>query len=310
MAAKPLSVVPSITAPTPEPDPVLDTYPGVYDQPRPRPWAWCPNGRSKGWDPVRRRFEQHPCDKNTCEGCAVRRAFKVQLALGAAAPAYMVTLTAAGNCWRDANDRWSKFRKTISKVSLFEAAYVVERAPGAPHVHVHVLWRGNLPRKAVLSEIAQGAGFGWEVDVTDLWNVDGIAEYLTKQVRESLHEHLDLNGGWLIHATRKFWTIDGEVIPDGWKGVAKALNRRDRPGEGVIATIVPQALRATPQPPEAHPIGAHLTTVDSRHIDPIIAGARAAAAAAPSMGTRLQADTARMFGMAVAATTDQAMQAA
>jgi len=297
MTAAPIKVAPSIT----QPSTVLAHSPSVHDQPQPRPWAWCPDPRKEWWNPMLRRHEQNPCNRTACPGCSVRRAYKVERAIIAAAPSRWLMFTQAGGSWAEANDRWGKARRRLARSHDFQAAYIVERAPGADDLHLHVMVRGDLPRVEVLSEVAQAAGFGRFVGMGDLWDTEGAAEYLTKQVREGMAgDHAEMNGGRIIHATRGFWTIDGEVWPGGWRSVAIELRRRQRADPDEVAAVALPA-EVLPLRPAAHrPTGRHLAALTDDQVDRISVAAHAAAAAAPPMSTGLQVATATMFGLALA----------
>jgi len=190
------------------------------------PWGWCERPRVERVNPLTGVVEQDRCNTNRCRGCIVRRAYKVRLAIEAAAPTHLVTLTIAGSSWRAANKRWAALSRKLRRSNDFDAAYVVEVGVAGDQLHLHLLWRGDVPSALVLSEAAQSVGLGRNFDVREVHDLRGMATYLTKQVHDGRGAlHLEVNGGRLVHATRGFWTLNGSVVAGGWVEVAKRLNR-------------------------------------------------------------------------------------
>lgn len=221
--------IPTVDVSTDRTSTVLGTNASVPDRSLPRPWGWCERPRAERVNPVTGEVEQDRCNTNRCSGCVVRRAYKVELAITAAAPTHLVTLTLAGTDWKAANQRWSKLRRKLAKIHSFRAAYVVEIGGAGDQLHIHVLWAGRAPTAETLSEAAQEVGLGWDVDVRPIHDLEGVAKYLTKQVHEGrATEHLRINGNRLIHATKGFWTLDGEIVRGGWAQVARNVRGRSR----------------------------------------------------------------------------------
>lgn len=129
-------------------------------------------------------------------------------------------------------------------------AYHLEVNQRDDDAHAHIWWRGDSVSKALLAEVAEGSGAGYDADVRRAYARPGSIKpelaYGFKAIlrtRPAIHtelssaasEYLTLNGGQLVSASHGFWTDwDGEPVAGGAvraravaNGWSKPLPRND-----------------------------------------------------------------------------------
>lgn len=140
-------------------------------------------------------------------------------AIALARPDFTMTLSAVGQHFAPIQRGVGKLVRSVRRRIPFKIAWVVEcngqeREAHAHHLHAAGLGAALDPE--VLSEKAQAAGFGWQVQIDPVRNNEAWGEYLFKQVREGdLRHHLDMNGGQLVHTSDLFYRIDGVPVRGG-----------------------------------------------------------------------------------------------
>lgn len=186
----------------------------------------CPRVTRERLDPVTGLLLPDYCKSNCCPFCSQFKARLLARAMAYAAPTHLLTVTAVGSSWPEVVDRMKRLIKSVREagpVTSFALVWTVERSKAGDR-HVHALAHGGVPSTAVLTERSYRLGMG-RVDLKRTNDCRRPADYLLKGVRANFIEHLDLNGGRMVHATRDYWRA-----PDGMplRGQAEAM-RASRP---------------------------------------------------------------------------------
>jgi hypothetical protein len=176
----------------------------------------CPDGN--GWT-RRSKFGELIPDRCTCLDCPVCapiEARRVGRAIALARPERLVGLTLVGLDWEDIHQRFKKFMRVLGiLVEPGKWAWGVQPNPLGTGNHIHAYQYGPAFEPWDLAEAAAQAGMGREVDITDIDNLEGVRDYLVRDVRDSdkrasdlsdqAQEYLRLNGGRLVHSSRGFF---------------------------------------------------------------------------------------------------------
>lgn len=173
--------------------------------------------RLREWKNI--RYPPPRCGVNSCPECARDKARKLARAIALTLPDFTMTLTTVGQHFPTIQRGVEKVLRAVRRRSQFKIAWVVEcngqEREGHAH-HLHGACHGVMPDPGLVSEKAQGAGFGWLAEVDPVRDNEAWGEYLFKQVRRGdLQHHLEMNGGQLIHTSDRFYRINGMPVRGG-----------------------------------------------------------------------------------------------
>ena len=207
----------------------------------------CPN--AYGHWPGRPDSKPRPkgCGRLGCGYCGPRRALSTANAIAMAAPHWAGVLTSWGKDLPvEPSELFALFARATSAVvaglrsaGAVEYCWVLELSSRRiPNVHV-LMWGDPLERSTFHSTALQ-AGMRWG-DVQPIRHVGVMARYVLKlplspldlglDGESCMNLHLQLNGGRLVHSSRRFWRDrEGHALP-GLR-VARSEARRQRPGTG------------------------------------------------------------------------------
>lgn len=198
----------------------------------------CPRPRGSWIDPTTGVAHPRRCGLLSCYACIRSQAFKTAGALALARPMYLITLTLAGETWPDVRRHMQRWRQILHRQGfVWEHAFHVEPNPAGDGLHVHLWWWGDPIRRSVLADAASRAGMGLHCDKRPAYvrpKEPNQLEHLPYGLKAVLNppddrsevgpvarRYLEVNGGRLLHATRKFWR-DAEGKPIA--GMRRAQN--------------------------------------------------------------------------------------
>lgn len=178
---------------------------------------------------------------NSCPECARYKVLRLARAVELTRPDFALTLSLVGEHFSVIQAGLQLFLRSVRRQHPFKIGWVVEcngqEREGHAH-HIHGACYGAMPDPQLLSEKAQAAGFGREVDVAPVRSGEAWGEYLFKQVRNGdLRHHLEMNGGQLIHTSDHYYRVDGEPVRGG---VDAAL--REAKARGLLSVADPHAV--------------------------------------------------------------------
>lgn len=193
--------------------------------------ARCRRSKGRTWvEPERGITRPWRCDTNLCPDCGPWRGLRVRDAIARSGADWLITLTRAGECWADAHSRMRRLAEALRRRGITPCwTYVVEADQSG--LHVHVLHRGSVGDPGVLDGLASDAGFGLITDVRPVTDVRSAAGYILKaaigdeqRVGLALPEHLEMNGGRLLHHSRGFFR-SAEGSPQTFTEAIRARGR-------------------------------------------------------------------------------------
>lgn len=184
------------------------------------------------------------CGTLSCPVCVRREAFSFGRLIGLAQPERMLLLTQGSYDWQENRRRLNRFRDILRMKGRAEYQDVVhvEPNPNGGGTHLHLAHWGDEFTANQLREAATRAGFGKYAGAQKLKSAPG--QPLTYGMKTVLRgsssgpdlplatrEFLYLNGGWLGHATRRFWR-DGPGRPLQGRDAAHRVLRARRADPG------------------------------------------------------------------------------
>lgn len=180
--------------------------------------------------------EQAPvrCGANFCDSCGPMKAWKLGLAVQYAAPERFVRLSLVGDDHETRRNRIKRLAYRVRKDGYaWNVAYAVERNPAGTGHHAHLYQHGDFIPQARLQELCIREGMGqphikaWRSDSGAATYAMKAATYAQKGAlgQDGLGEHLELNGGRILHVSRGFWRhgSGGGTIKNQREAVRAAL---------------------------------------------------------------------------------------
>ncbi len=196
--------------------------------PPPEPWPTFCRGCERVWLVNTRtdyRFPK-PCGRRTCPRCSSYEAGRIARVLWQQNPSSFLTLTNLPGTWTEIHQCLRVAHRKITRSGdRLCWAYCIERSDlGRPHLHA-------LVKGEVLIEASSRTWGGHVVDIRSARPEH--ARYMLKgatpsrsldydQALSRVADHVDLNGGRLINASRDFWPgslrsqVRGRASTDQW----------------------------------------------------------------------------------------------
>jgi hypothetical protein len=141
------------------------------------------------------------------------KAWKLGLAIAYTEPERFIRLSLVGDDHDTRRNRIKRLAYRVRKDGYsWNVAYGVERNPAGTGHHAHLYQWGSFIPQRRLQELCAREGMGFP-DIRK-WEPQGTATYAMKaatyavkgaQGQDGLAEHLDLNGGRILHVSRGFW---------------------------------------------------------------------------------------------------------
>jgi hypothetical protein len=227
------------------------------DQDKESRTARCPRAFGRAVDRLTGELRTVSCLSYRCGRCGPRLALATVAAIEVAKPhSSMVFTFRSSLSGPDLGKRedFAAFHHSLRAMAQgiraegheWETAWIVEVSQrGIPHVHL--LQSGDTLPLARLLIAAREVGFGW-AQTQPIRHLRTMARYVLKaalrgldlpltQATQAMHQHLRLNGGWLIRYTSRFWKApDGRILGGVRQArieALKALGGRTGRGQGV-----------------------------------------------------------------------------
>lgn len=184
------------------------------------------------------------CNAARCPVCGPREAWKKSLIIShggaTGSPARYAVLSQFPQDWQKGRQKMRNLRRLIMRRGYeWDHAWTVEVNPRGTGLHVNVLQKGSYVPQAELQDVwghivhvqaVKGHTGAQKVGGYSLKEAQKVAGYSVKDAAQHTAQHLDANGGRLVHVSRGFlggmtqaetWeAIRGPHVDAGWRMVS------------------------------------------------------------------------------------------
>jgi hypothetical protein len=200
----------------------------------------CPNTWGFYFHPETGERVPRRCNRLSCGFCGPLVAYVTAEAIAMSLPTEHWVITRAGRDFQQIRKRMNSVFHKLRATAKFEAAWVVHLKKGKLHVHI-VAWGGDLFGLEDLTRAARNQGMGPHVEWLDMYDAtEVIPRYILRPALVSfdhrdaslekseavLRNHLDINGGRLVHNTKGFWRTSDRKPLSGLKAARAVAPRR------------------------------------------------------------------------------------